>query len=81
VGVNVQPTQPEMLWFADDWLEHVSVQDEFGGEWAEDWDGSTEEQREELEKEVRDVMAKWLDRHDLRPTFFSVDEIEQVDVL
>ena len=78
VGEAVPPTQPEDWWNAEDWLEHVSVQDEYSGDWAEDWDNSTKEQREELEREVRAVMAAWLDRHDLRPKFFNVSGVKLV---
>lgn len=72
IGECVPPIQPEDLWSAEDWLEHVSVQDDYAGEWAEDWDGSTREQRKELEQTVRKVMAEWLDRHKLRPRHFNV---------
>lgn len=72
VGEAVPPPQPETFWRADDWLEHVSVQDEYSGDWAEDWDESTKEQRAELEAEVQSVMAAWLDKHGLRPKFFNV---------
>lgn len=73
VGELVPPTQPEDWWDAADWLEHVSCQDEYCCEWSEDWEGSTKEQREELESLVRKVMSDWLDRHDLRPKFFNVE--------
>ena len=69
VGKCVPPPRPEDMWCAEDWLEHVSVQDSYSGEWAEDWDGSTRVQRNELEQEVRSVLAAWLDRHNLRPKF------------
>ncbi|MGC4033657.1 MAG: hypothetical protein QM754_18385 [Tepidisphaeraceae bacterium] len=72
VGEVVEPSPPESLWHAEHWLEHVSVQDEYGGDHAEDGDCSTDSQRQELEREVRAVMAAWLDRHDLRPTFHNV---------
>ena len=72
VGECVAPTQPEDWWEASDWLEHVHVQDEYCGEWAEDWNQSTKQQRHELEDQVRKVMADWLDRHKLRPTFFNI---------
>lgn len=44
---------------------------------ADGWYRSTTAQREELEREVRAVMAAWLDRHDLRPKFWNADEIEE----
>jgi len=49
------------------------------GDHAEDWDMSTKEQRAELEREVRSVMAAWLDRHNLRPTFFNVHNSTMVE--
>lgn len=80
VGECVPPAQPEDLWNAEDWLEHVSCQDEYCAEWAEDWDQSTREQREELEREVRGVMAAWLDRHGLRPRFWNIENPYKVNV-
>lgn len=81
IGECVPPTQPEDLWSAEDWLEHVSVQDDYAGEWAEDWDGSTGEQRKELEQTVRKAMAEWLDRHELRPRHFNVANVVRYTVV
>lgn len=81
VGRMVPPNQPEELWHAEDWIEHVSCQDDYCGDWAEDWDGSTDSQRHELEREVRAVMAAWLDRHKLRPRHFMVRDVEDFDVV
>jgi hypothetical protein len=78
VGENRAPTPPEDLWEAEDWLEHVSCQDEYSGDYAEGWDSANLKQREELEAEVRAVMAKWLDKHDLRPKFWCVDNVENL---
>lgn len=75
IGANVAPPPPEDAFFANDWLEQVSCQDEYSGEWAEDWCGETKEQREELEAAVRKVMADWLDRHKLRPQFWNTEYI------
>lgn len=72
IGELTPPPPPESLWEAVDWLEHVSIQDEYAFEHAEDWESSTEEQRAELEEQVRKVMGEWLDRHGLRPQFFNV---------
>lgn len=77
VGECVAPTQPETYWDAADWLEHVSCQDEYSCDWSEDWGESTNEQRIELETEVRQVMAAWLDRHGLRPRFWSINNDKQ----
>ena len=73
VGEQVEPPAPESYWEADLWLEHVACQDEYSGDWADGWDGnSTNEQRAELEAEVRAVMANWLDKYDLRPKFWNI---------
>ena len=72
IGECVPPIQPEECWDAGDWLEVVSGNEDYCGEWAEDWDDSTKEQREELEQEVKKVMGAWLDRHKLRPRFFNI---------
>lgn len=77
VGEQAAPVQPEEHWDAERWLEHVSCQDEYSSEWAEDWDTSTKEQREELEYAVRKVMAEWLDRHCLRPTFWLIEKAKK----
>jgi len=74
VGEDSEPVQPEDWWEAADWLEHVSSQDEYSMDCADSWDRSTKEQREELEAAVRNVMAEWLDRHRLRPTFWVVKD-------
>ena len=80
VGRCVPPVQPEQHWNAEDWLEHVSCQDEYSCEWADDWDESTRKLREELEVEVRAVMAAWLDRHGLRPKFWMIEDAEEYTV-
>ena len=79
VGKLERPIQPEDFFDADDWLEHVSCQDDYAGEHCEDWDDSTPEQRVELTIEVRKVMAAWLDRHNLRPKFWNVPNPEYVE--
>jgi hypothetical protein len=76
-GEQVKPWQPEDIWEAYDWLEDVSCQDEYSIDAAEGWDESTKEQREELEAEVRKVMAAWLDRHDLRPKFWLIENVQE----
>lgn len=73
VGINRPPQPPESVWCADYWIEDVCCQDDYMSDAAEDWDGSTKEQREELEAEVRKVMSAWLDRHELRPRHFCIE--------
>lgn len=40
----------------------------------------TEEQREELEKEINKVVQSWLDKYELRDYGFLVTDVEQVKV-
>lgn len=77
VGERRSPTPPEDWWNAEDWLEHVSCQDDYQIDQASDWDESTKEQKEDLESEVRKVMAAWLDRHSLRPQFWLIEKAKK----
>jgi len=81
VGECRKPADPASLWNAEDWLEYVSVQDDYQGEWAEDWDASTDSERQELEEIVRKAMGEWLDRHDLRAKHSCIDEAQQYRIV
>lgn len=74
IGEHEPPRQPETFWDMDPWIDHVSEQDDYGGEWAEDWFCCSKDQRLELEAEVRKAMAAWLDKHGLRPKFWMVNK-------
>lgn len=79
IGRVCPPTKPEDLFDVSDWLERVACDDDYAGEWSEDWDMSTKQQRAELESDVRKVIAAWLDRHNLRPTFFNVKDARLIE--
>lgn len=72
VGEQQSPMPPENLWDAELWLEHVACQDDYSGECAEDWGRATKMQRQELEDQIRPILAAWLDRHRLRPNFWTI---------
>lgn len=72
VGMCVEPSSPELFWHADDWLEHVSVQDEYSHDCADGWDQSSSKQREELEYLVQVIMRDWLVRNKLLPNFYTI---------
>lgn len=78
IGQFEDPTPPENLWNAEDWIEHVLCHDDYNGDWAEHSVSASVDQLNELETEVRKVLAEWLDRHALRPTFGIVQDAEQV---
>jgi hypothetical protein len=73
IGEIRKPIQPEQFFTALEWLETVSCQDDYSGDFAEDWDDSTKTQRTDLENRVRSVMSQWLDENNLRPSHFCVD--------
>lgn len=79
VGEIEPPTPPEDWFESGDWLETVSCQEDYSGDHAEGWDISSKEQRDELNAEVRKVMADWLDRHNLRPAFWNIPNGERIE--
>lgn len=73
VGRYTKVDQPEELFDAGDFINHVSEQDSYLGEYADNWDMSTNEQRKELTEILRAAIAGWLDKHKLRPKFWLVE--------
>lgn len=80
IGVADPPRQPETFWDSDLFFDRVSMQDEYTLECAEDWNKSTVRQRKELDNSIREVIANWLDKHDLRPKFFLVNEAREFTI-
>jgi hypothetical protein len=78
VGKLREPTPPEMLFNAQEWIDSVSEQDDYHED--EDWCDANYMQILELERKVRQVMTEWLDSQDLRPKFTIVDDIEEIVV-
>ena len=74
VGRSVAPTSPADYWEPEDWLEHVSCSDDYNNDWAEGWERSSKQNRDDLRLFVRTIMQDWLDRHGLNPTFWSVED-------
>lgn len=74
VGKCEPPWPPEDHGFADVVIEHIQEQDDYRGEWADDWPGASKEQYAELEALLSAALAGWLDKHGLRPKFFTVPE-------
>jgi hypothetical protein len=81
VGECEDPIQPERVFDANEFLEQVSCQDDYQGEHAEDWDGSTKEQRDILTQRVSKVIADWLDEFCLRPKHFLIGEVKRFEVV
>ena len=52
-----------------------------GGEWAEDYlDDISKEQLAELDKKLNDVLSDWLNKHNLKPTWFTVEDVEEISL-
>lgn len=79
VGENRPPEKAETYWDSESFFEHVSEQDEYSLECAEDWDDSNKEQRAELDSLVRAVICEWFERHNLRPKFWHVENVKAFD--
>lgn len=48
---------------------------------AEDYlDGVDRKARKELEKSLRRVVAKWVDKHNLWPKFFEIEDVIEIDL-
>jgi hypothetical protein len=76
VGKCVPPPCSELL-DADLLLEHIVCQDQYQGEWAESaLDGISKEAKQELTDNLRALFESWLNKHDLHPTFFVIEETE-----
>jgi hypothetical protein len=76
VGKCIRPIQPEMLFHdmaVDDWLERVWDHEDYSGDWAEGQVSPTKYEILVLAEQIRPVIAAWLDRQKLRPTFFIID--------
>lgn len=80
VGKIVSPSCPSLYIDANYILEHIACQDEYCVDWAENWPDSSKEQEAELTAEFQRVFLAWMEKHDLKPKFFNVDEIDYMTV-
>ncbi len=69
---------PEDYLDGGDLIEHIACQDAFCNDWAEGWPDNTKEQLDELTTGLRALFAAWLDKHDLRPEFFTVENVKTI---
>lgn len=76
VGENRIP-MPEDCIDGNDVIESVQNHEDFLTEFAEDWHGVSKERREELTNAIRKTFGEWIDKHGLRPTFFTVDNVKE----
>lgn len=77
VGKCIAPAQPEVLFDAcavKNWIQICVWQHpDYSHDFADGQVNPDRQQREELAEKIRPIIAEWLDRHRLRPTFFLID--------
>ena len=76
IGACYLPTA-EAYVDADLVIEHITCQDEYYIDAAEDWPHATKEQLAELTRELQQTVGAWLDRHKLRERFFLVRDAKR----
>lgn len=86
VGVITPATQPERCLSARSMiyevLDKLTEDETWAGEWAEpsgsriQYARDNPEQIKELETELRKVFGAWLDKHGLRPTHWTVENVQ-----
>lgn len=70
VSIIEPVSNPESYVNSWDVLEAIQCQEEYSMDGAENWPNATADQNDELTDMLRKTVAKWLDKHNLRPTFF-----------
>lgn len=80
IGTIQPPPPPEDFWCAEDWIEHVCVQDEYCHEWAEGWCDASNSQFEELEAEIRPILAAWIKKNGFTPNHYTVTDSKMYEV-
>lgn len=76
VGQVVEPPSPETYFDLDDFLEHVSCQDAYQIDAAEDWGSCSQKVQEQINATVQQTLRKCFEQHGLMPTFFLVEGSE-----
>lgn len=82
VGMAISYRLSDNLISAEDVLDRVvdNVYDDLG-ECAEDYLGDVQsEHREELEKDLNQVLVDWIVKHGYEPNFYQIINIEEVEV-
>lgn len=77
VGRSRPPEPAENLinWYTI--LDDIDCQEDYSLDCADCWCNATVDQAAEVEREIGAVVGAWLDRHNLRPRFFVVDDAER----
>lgn len=78
VGKRVPPTLT-MRYLGERVIEDLGevACEQCGDDLTEGWPGATHTQQDELSEELNRVVAAWLKRHDLEPSFFTLDRVSE----
>lgn len=79
VGEIRPPAAPEKIAAscAETLLENIDDDDDYQGEWAEDWLETTPAQINDLQERLCKTIGEWFDAHNLRPKFFNIEDAEE----
>ena len=86
VGKCEKPRAPSSFIDGQDIIEIILVQDEYGREFCGSWANDVfqasihKETGGELTRELSDVVRKWIQKHQLEPTFFTIDQSTVVQI-
>lgn len=72
------PEPPEKYFDVESFFDHLMDQDDYLGEYTDQWFDSLKPHHGELEQAIRGVIAEWLKKHSLHPSFGLADEIEEL---
>ena len=75
VGENLDP-DPVSFIDADLILEHITCQDEFSTEAAEQWTQS-EEEKNDLTRRLRNAFNEWMEANNQVPGFWTVNHVKR----
>lgn len=77
-GKNRPPRLEPYCLRADGVIESIlNDEEDFACDWADGWPGETKEQRDELTAILQAAFQDWIVRHNLKPTFFVVEDVQE----
>jgi hypothetical protein len=79
IGRFIDADPPEALWDGETWLDDLLTHQHYNHALGQDWaDNIPTPALEELQIEIRSVIARWIDRHNLQPDFEVVEDCQEI---
>jgi len=78
VGEVVYPSAPEIFIDADTIIDAIINQEEYSGEYTQDWPIVSKEQKQELTDSLQRIVSEWIAKHNLQPNWYTVPDSEEV---